>query len=88
MMGNEGVTEEVHAEILLEIPEKYITVILEALKPETDFSSSERSVTEVTRGIKSLLIVTNANDTSALRASLNSYLRWLQSILDILKVME
>jgi tRNA threonylcarbamoyladenosine modification (KEOPS) complex Pcc1 subunit len=80
-----SITESAQAEVCLELPEEYINIVLEALKPETDTSSSERSTVEVKRSGRGILIISHSSDTSALRASLNSYLRWLQGILETLR---
>ena len=58
-----------------------------ALIPETESPSSERSRTEVRIQGNELVIETVASDTSALRASLNSYLRWVQGIQGIVDIL-
>jgi tRNA threonylcarbamoyladenosine modification (KEOPS) complex Pcc1 subunit len=83
-----SLTEETYAEVFIELPEAYIQVVLEALKPETDVPSSERSRVEVKRENGGVRIISYSSDTSALRASLNSYLRWIQGILETLRSVE
>ena len=58
-----------------------------ALKPEAESPSSERSRTEVSIRGNELVIKTFASDTTALRASLNSYLRWVQGIQGIVDIL-
>lgn len=58
-----------------------------ALIPEAESPSSERSRTEVRIQGNELVIETVASDTSALRASLNSYLRWVQGIQGIVDIL-
>ena len=58
-----------------------------ALIPEAESPSSERSRTEVRIQGNELVIETVASDTSALRSSLNSYLRWVQGIQDIVDIL-
>ena len=58
-----------------------------ALIPEAESPSSERSRTEVRIQDNELVIETVASDTTALRASLNSYLRWVQGIQGIVDIL-
>jgi len=58
-----------------------------ALIPEAQSPSSERSRTEVRIQGNELGIETFASDTPALRASLNSYLRWVQGIKGIIDIL-
>ena len=68
-----------HAEatINLNLPsEKWLNVVLEALRPETQVST-QRSKVQVERDGRTLIMKFKADDTSALRAAINSYLRWV-----------
>ena len=58
-----------------------------ALIPEAQSPSSERSRIEVRIQGNELVIETFASDTTALRASLNSYLRWVQGIQGIVDIL-
>ena len=58
-----------------------------ALIPEAESPSSERSRTAVRIHGNELVIETVASDTTALRASLNSYLRWVQGIQGIVDIL-
>lgn len=73
------------ATITIELDEKMLKVIDTALTPETDTPSSDRSETSVTVKDNQLVILTHASDTSALRAALNSYLRWVDGIQNIIE---
>jgi len=55
--------------------ENQLKVILDALKPETKTSFTNRSKVQMTTENQSLVLEFNARDTSSLRASVNSYLR-------------
>ena len=55
--------------------EKQLKVVLAALKPETETSTTSRSEVLMTAEDKSLVLEFKAQDTSALRAAMNSYLR-------------
>ncbi len=55
--------------------EKQLKVVLGALKPETETSSTSRSKVEMKTEGQMLILDFRATDTSALRAAMNSYLR-------------
>lgn len=54
---------------------KQLIVVLKALKPEIETSSTSRSKIDVFPKGKTLILNFMAKDTSALRAAINSYLR-------------
>ena len=68
--------------------EKQLKVVLGALRPETETSSTPRSKVHMKTEDQILILEFKAKDTSALRASMNSYLRLigvamnLQSLID------
>ena len=58
---------------------------LQALKPETRATLSRRCRTQIQTKGNYLTLTIEAHDTSALRAAINSYLRWMlltQTIVD------
>ena len=57
--------------------EKQLKVVLEALKPETRRPLTRRSKVQMESEGNSLTLNFKASDTSALRAAINSYLRWI-----------
>ncbi len=61
-----------------------LLAIFEALEPETRTAVSSRSKVRVKREDKTLTLVFEAKDTSALRAALNSYLHWIRLTKDVL----
>lgn len=65
-----------------------LSAVLEALEPETRVVSSSRSKVRVKRDDKTLTLIFEAKDTSALRAALNSYLHWIRLTKDVLDAME
>ncbi len=76
-------TEAVVATIKIDLDEALLRVVETALSPEAETPSSERSETRITIDGSQLIIQTHAADTTALRASLNSYLRWVEGIQNI-----
>ncbi|OGD45912.1 hypothetical protein A3K69_04355 [Candidatus Bathyarchaeota archaeon RBG_16_57_9] len=75
-------TRSCKAEVRLAVPDGTVEAILGALTPETGSPSSDRSDAELERIPGGLVIRAYASDTSAMRAALNSYLRWVQGIME------
>ncbi len=63
--------------------EKQFKVVLEALKPEIETSTTPRSKIDLKAERQSLVLEFKATDTSALRAALNSYLRLIGVAMNI-----
>ena len=57
--------------------ERQVKIVLEALNPETRSPSTNRSKVQMKGEGNSLTLNFEARDTSALRAAMNSYLRWI-----------
>jgi tRNA threonylcarbamoyladenosine modification (KEOPS) complex Pcc1 subunit len=65
--------------------QKQLKVVLDALKPETQNSSSRRSRVQIKGEGNSLILDFRAIDTSALRAAINSYLRQTSMVINVLR---
>lgn len=65
--------------------QKQLEVVLQALKPETETSSTSRSEVDMTVEGQNLVLDFRAKDTSALRAAVNSYLRLIGVAMDLQK---
>lgn len=87
-MITDCLSEKASAEIRIKLPEELVEAVLDALTPEAESPSSERSSTDVRRSIDGIVVSTEASDTTAMRAAVNSYLRWVQGILDMLSKIE
>jgi tRNA threonylcarbamoyladenosine modification (KEOPS) complex Pcc1 subunit len=68
--------------------EKSLNVVLGALKPETETSSTSRSNVDMNTEGQMLILDFRATDTSALRAAMNSYLRLIGVAMNIQKLTE
>ena len=68
--------------------EKQLKTTLHSLKPETKRPATKRSQTSVAGEGKFLTLRFEAQDTVALRSSLNTYLRWIDSLLNVFEVLE
>lgn len=79
------------AETQLEIEfdsQKEANIVLTALRPEISDLPSQRTSTEIESDHNTLKVTIKAQDSASLRASLNSYLRWImlsRQILDLSK---
>lgn len=67
---------------------KRLKIVLDALEPETRISSMGRSKVHIEGKDNCLTLIFEAKDTSALRAALNSYLRWIVVMNDSCSAME
>ena len=68
--------------------EEHLKMVLSAIGPEANNLATRRARTTLENENNSLVLNVEADDTVALRASLNAYLRWISSILDVLEVLK
>lgn len=68
--------------------EQVLKTVFNALKPETLSAPTRRSRAYIEVNGKTLVLKFEARDTTALRAALNSYLRWVRLIVEILDFLE
>ncbi len=87
-MTKESLAKKASARICIKLPEEVVEAVLDALSPEVESPSSERSSTDVRGFMDGIVVSTDASDTTAMRAAVNSYLRWVQGILDMLSKIE
>lgn len=81
--------KQAYAIIHLNFPsENYAKIICEALKPETKTSPTPRAKVKLQRDAKNLVLMFKARDAAALRASINSILRFTNSLIQILNVIK
>jgi tRNA threonylcarbamoyladenosine modification (KEOPS) complex Pcc1 subunit len=77
------------ATIRLKLPtEEKLRTVLNSLNPEANNPATTRSRTTLYKKKGSLVLRVEADDTVALRASLNAYLRWINSIMNVFEVLE
>jgi len=75
-----------HATVRLNFDtEKQLNVVIRALKPETETSSTRRSKASLRAEGQMLILEFQASDTSALRAAMNSYLRLIVVAMNLQK---
>jgi tRNA threonylcarbamoyladenosine modification (KEOPS) complex Pcc1 subunit len=77
------------AVVRLKFPsKKRLNIVLKALEPEVKKPTTMRSRTTLKKDGALLVLNVEARDTVALRAVLNAYLRWINSIISVLEVLE
>jgi tRNA threonylcarbamoyladenosine modification (KEOPS) complex Pcc1 subunit len=68
--------------------ERQLCTLLDALKPETQATVTRRAKVQLARDGLFLLLTVQADDTVALRSTLNAYLRWINSTLNVIETVE
>jgi len=68
--------------------EKRLEIVFKALEPEVDKPVTMRSRAKLEKDDSFLVLKVEARDAVALRAALNAYLRWINSTLNVLEVLE
>ncbi len=63
-------------------------IVFEALEPETRKNIAMRSQASLNESGEFLVLKIGANDSVALRAALNAYLRWIDSTMKVLNMLE
>lgn len=80
---------EAEATVRIELPsEGRARIVLGALKPETEISPTQRSRVKIERDGRVIVLHFKAKDTTALRASINSYTRWVMLVEEALSKIE
>jgi Uncharacterized protein conserved in archaea len=76
------------ATIRLNFSEKQVDTLLSALGPEAKAPPTHRSSVKLEKDGCILTLRVEAKDTVALRATLNAYLRWVSSTLNVIEVVK
>ena len=87
-MSSQIIINKISAKVMIRLSEEALTAITESLLPETETPSSERSSIELESLDGGLMMTFRASDISALRAAMNSYLRWVQGITNMFNVLD
>lgn len=67
---------------------KHLEILAKALEPEVKKPATARSKANIEKRKKFLILIVEARDTVALRATLNAYLRWINSIMNVIEFLE
>jgi tRNA threonylcarbamoyladenosine modification (KEOPS) complex Pcc1 subunit len=68
--------------------EKQLTTLLDALAPEAKKPATARARATLERDDIFLVLKVEAKDTVALRVALNTYLRWVSAMMNVLEVVQ
>jgi tRNA threonylcarbamoyladenosine modification (KEOPS) complex Pcc1 subunit len=68
--------------------ETQLSTLLDALTPEAKAPATHRATVKLEKDGLFLLLTVEAEDTVALRSTLNAYLRWISSIINVLSLVE
>ena len=68
--------------------EKQLTTLLDALMPEVFTIATRRANVKLGKDGLFLLLTVEADDAVALRSTLNAYLRWINSTVSVIDVVE
>ena len=68
--------------------QKRISALICALTPEANALVTRRAKVKLDKDGLFLVLTVEAEDTVALRAMLNAYLRWISSIIKIMDILE
>ena len=76
------------ATIRLKLPsDKQLTALLNALTPEANAPVARRATVKLEKDGLFLVLAVEAEDTVALRSTLNAYLRWIASTLNVISLV-
>jgi tRNA threonylcarbamoyladenosine modification (KEOPS) complex Pcc1 subunit len=68
--------------------DKQLTTLLNALTPEANAPVTRRATVKLEKDGSFLLLTVEAEDTVALRSTLNAYLRWIGSAVNVMSLVE
>lgn len=77
------------ATIRIKLPsEEKLEAVLKSLEPEVAGTTGTRFQANFMKKQESLIMKIEARDTIALRASLNTYMRWINAVLNVFQTIE
>ena len=81
---------EIRAIIELKVEKRFLEAIYKALKPETATPPTERSKASIriNNNEDKIIIEIYSRDFTSIRAAMNSYIRWIKSIIDTINVVK
>ena len=68
--------------------EKPVDILFHALLPEVKAPLTHRAIVKIEKTGCALSLVVDSEDIVSLRATLNAYLRWINSTLNVLEVVK
>lgn len=68
--------------------EKQLTTLIDALTPEANAPVNRRANVKLEKDGLFLALMVEAEDTVALRSTMNAYLRWISSNVNVMELLE
>ncbi len=68
--------------------EKQLSTLISALTPEANALVTRRANVKLKKDDSELTLTVEADDTVALRGTLNAYLRWINSTINVIEVID
>jgi len=68
--------------------DKQLATLLDALTPEANAPAIRRANVKLEKDGSFLVLTVEGEDTVALRSTLNAYLRWVSSTVDVISLVE
>ena len=68
--------------------DKQLTTLFDALTPEANAPAPRRAKIKLEKDGLFLVLAVDAEDTIALRSTLNAYLRWINSAINVIDLVE
>ena len=68
--------------------EKELTSLINAIMPEAKATVTRRAKVKLEKDKLFLVVTIDAEDTVALRSTLNAYLRWINSTVNVINIVE
>ncbi len=77
-----------YSTVKISLHQKQVSSLLDALTPEANAQVNRRANIKLQKDGLFLELTVDADDTVALRATLNAYLRWINSTINVLDAVE
>lgn len=86
-MVEKSILENIETEFRIDLDNIHdAKIVYNSIKPEISYERNERSVSKISLEEKSIVINIFSRDIVSLRASMNSYIRWINLSLEILNI--
>ena len=87
VMVEKSILESIETEFRVDLDSVHdAEIVYNSIKPEISYEGNERSVSKIRLDDKSIVINIFSKDIVSLRASMNSYIRWINLSLEILNI--
>ena len=86
-MTDNKILKHIETEFVVELDNNHdAEIIYNSISPEVTYARNDRSVTDIELKENKIILTINSKDVVSLRASINSYVRWINLSLEILKI--